>query len=262
MTIKTVAVVGAGVIGASWAELFREKGLDVRVHDPARPGPSLAEAVQGAQLVQECAPDDLALKRRLFAELAVLAPDALLCSSTSSIPATELARELDQAAAARVLVAHPFNPPRLIPLVELVPGERTSPEALERARAFYAALGKKPVILRKETPGFAANRLQAALLKEALALVAEGVVTVPELDAVVVEALGPRWAAAGPFETFHLGGGPGGLAAFFKHFGPALKIPAPLVELVLRQAAGFAPYAERAPRFARQVAAVLAARRD
>ena len=115
----------------------------------------------------------------------------------------------------RLLIGHPFNPPHLIPLVEVVPGEHTDPRAVEDAVAFYAALGKVPRVLKKEIQGFVANRLQRAIMREACYLVQEGVVTVDELDDIVTSSIGMRWAVNGPFSSFHMGGGPGGLAAFF-----------------------------------------------
>lgn len=123
----------------------------------------------------------------------------------------------------RLIVGHPFNPPHLVPLVEIVPGEKTSAATVEQARAFYAALGKKPQVLRKEIPGFVANRLQSALFREAVHLVARGVVTEQELDDIVTASIGMRWAVAGPFRTFHLGGGPGGLPHFIEHLGRAME---------------------------------------
>jgi ketoreductase RED1 len=125
--------------------------------------------------------------------------------------------------AARLLVGHPFNPPHLIPLVEVVPGERTEARAVEDAVAFYKALGKVPRVLRKEIQGFVANRLQRAIFRECCHLVLEGVVTVDELDDIVTSSIGLRWAADGPFRSFHLGGGPGGFPAFFKQFAPGME---------------------------------------
>ena len=123
----------------------------------------------------------------------------------------------------RLLVGHPFNPPHLIPLVEVVPGERTEPQAVEDAVAFYEALGKVPRVLRKEIQGFVANRLQRAIFRECCHLVLEGVVTVDELDDIVTSSIGLRWAADGPFRSFHLGGGPGGFTSFFKQFAPGME---------------------------------------
>ncbi|MEK2492016.1 3-hydroxyacyl-CoA dehydrogenase NAD-binding domain-containing protein [Kitasatospora purpeofusca] len=249
-TYRRAAIIGGGVIGVSWAALFLARGIDVVISDPrpdiedlvragldgiaptlARLGPptgaragrltfeaDLATAVADVDVVQENGPERLELKQQIWRTVEQAAPaHALLATSTSSIPATAVARVLRQPE--RLVVGHPFNPPHLVPLVEIVPGERTSAETVERARAFYAGLGKKPQVLRKEIPGFVANRLQSALFREAVHLVAEGVVTEQELDDVVTASIGLRWAVAGPFRTFHLGGGPGGLPHFLEHLG-------------------------------------------
>jgi ketoreductase RED1 len=156
----------------------------------------------------------------LFSRIERAAPaDALLLSSTSGIRATDIAGALQQPG--RLVLGHPFNPPHLVPLVEVVRGEQTDPEAVRRAVDFYTALGKKPRVLRKEVPGFVANRLQSALFREAINLFVQGVVTEEELDEIVTSSIGLRWAVAGPFRSFHLGGGPGGLPAFLQHLGPA-----------------------------------------
>jgi ketoreductase RED1 len=249
-----VAVVGAGTIGASWTALFLAHGLEVRVHDPA-PGaeerlgatlesisPILAAlglptgglderlrfageleaAVEGADVVQENGPENMAFKRDLWARVEKAAgADTLLLSSTSGMRATAMAKQMTDAS--RLLVGHPFNPPHLVPLVEVVPGEQTDPAVVEETVAFYRALGKRPLVLRKEVPGFVANRLQSALFQECVHLVAEGVVSMADLDAVVTSSIGLRWAAAGPFLTFHLGGGQGGLAHFLTHLGPGME---------------------------------------
>ncbi|MFF4158739.1 3-hydroxyacyl-CoA dehydrogenase NAD-binding domain-containing protein [Streptomyces sp. NPDC001678] len=249
----TAAVVGAGTIGLAWAALFAVNGIEVTVTDPREdldaavdealpmlaaglPGSDaaelrgrirtthdLAEAVAGARLVQENGPENLEFKQRLFADIARHAPaDALLATSSSGIVATRIAERLPDEAAERLLVAHPFNPPHIVPLVEIVPGERTAEKAVEEAIAFYRALGKTPVRLRKELPGFAANRLQGAVLQEAIHLVLSGVVDAEELDTVMKASLGGRYAAVGPFESFHLGGGPGGIRHMMRHLGPGL----------------------------------------
>ncbi|MFJ3661935.1 3-hydroxyacyl-CoA dehydrogenase family protein [Streptomyces sp. NPDC090119] len=294
-------VIGAGVIGISWTALFLAHGLHVTVTDPrpdaedevragvAEIAPTLAAlglptggltdrlrfegdlatAVADADLVQENGPERLAVKREIWRTVEQAAPaHALFATSTSGVPATAIAEALEQPE--RLVVGHPFNPPHLVPLVEIVPGERTSPETVERARALYTALGKKPQVLRKEIPGFVANRLQSALFREAVHLVAEGVVTEAELDAVVTDSIGLRWAVAGPFRTFHLGGGPGGLPHFLTHLGtameagwPALGRPAldePTVALLSRQAEdafGAEPVAELATRRDRAQLALL-----
>jgi ketoreductase RED1 len=251
---ERVAVIGAGVIGISWAALFLAHGLEVRVSDPhpeteqrVRAGldrfsRALAElglpidglderlafatgvedAVEGANVVQENGPEDLGFKQDLWATVeGVVGSAALLLSSTSGHPATGQAAKMSDPS--RLLVGHPFNPPHLVPLVEVVPGQRTAAEAVDDAVAFYRALGKRPLVLRKEMPGFVANRLQAALFQECIHLVAEGVVGMADLDAVVTSSIGLRWAAAGPFLTFHLGGGAGGLPHFLRHLGPGME---------------------------------------
>jgi len=271
-------IVGGGVIGVSWAGLMASRGLDVVISDPAsgiedtvRAGlaeltpalrelglpadglevtfePDLARAVAGADVVQENGPERLDLKHQIWATIEANAPAAaLLLTSTSGIPATDIATALKQPE--RLVVGHPFNPPHLIPLVEVVPGEKTSAEAVARAVEFYTSLGKKPIVLSKEVPGFVANRLQAAIFRECVHLVADGVVTEQQLDEVVTSSLGQRWAVSGPFLSFHLGGGPGGLPHFLEHLGPGLRkrwgqlgtpdLDEATVKLLSEQAAGF-----------------------
>jgi ketoreductase RED1 len=248
------AVIGAGVIGASWTALFLAHGLEVVVNDP-RPDVEalvrnyirnnlstlealglptgkleaklrfegdLESAVAGADLVQENGPERTEFKQDLWARISKAVDDkALLLSSSSAKTATEQA--LKCARPERLLVGHPFNPPHLIPLVEVVPGEKTSEEAVTDAVAFYAALGKVPRVVRKEMPGFVANRLQRAIFRECCYLVIQGVVKVDELDDIVTSSIGLRWAADGPFRSFHLGGGADGFKSFFKQFGPGLN---------------------------------------
>jgi carnitine 3-dehydrogenase len=246
--IQTVAVVGAGAIGASWAALVLARGLDVVATDPA-PGAEerlrenlelrlgelgvtadhdrtrfttdVAEAVAGADLVLECGPERLDLKRELFEALdAAAAPDVLLASSSSGLAPSDFQSSCRHPE--RVLVTHPFNPPHLVPLVEVVGGEQTSEEALESAMAVMRHLGKRPIRLRRELPGHVANRLQAALWREAYHLVGEGVVSVTDLDLAISSGPGLRWALLGPFATQHLSGGPGGLAHVLEHLGPPM----------------------------------------
>lgn len=249
-----VTVVGAGVIGASWTALFLAHGLSVVVNDP-RPDvetivhdyirnnlstlkelglptdnlqkklsfeADLERSVTGADLVQENGPERIEFKQDLWARIGkVVGAHALMLSSSSAKTATEQALMMSRPE--RLLVGHPFNPPHLIPLVEVVPGEKTSPEAVDDAVAFYAALGKVPRVVRKEMPGFVANRLQRAIFRECCYLVIQGVVKVDELDDIVTSSIGLRWAADGPFRSFHLGGGAGGFKSFFKQFGPGLN---------------------------------------
>jgi ketoreductase RED1 len=249
---STVAVVGAGTIGLGWAALFAARGLQVRVTDPREDLDravretmpmlaeslavtsrelldritltSLEEAVDGVDLVQETGPEQLEVKQDLFARITATAPSsAVLASSSSGIVATDIAAQLPDEAAARLLIAHPFNPPQVVPLVEVVPGQRTSEATLQGAIAFYQRLGKAPVRLHKEVSGFVANRLQSSVMREAFSLVLDGVVDVEELDTVVKASLGGRWATVGPFESFHLGGGPGGIRHMLEHLGPGME---------------------------------------
>ena len=252
LTDRPVAVIGAGLTGASWAGLFASAGLEVRLYDAdpvrlpgaleratsaafllarnglAEPGPAsrgratltgaatLSEAVDGVAHVQECVREDLALKREVFAALDEAAPpDALLCTSSSGLSIGEI-----QTAASRperCLAAHPYNPPHLVPLVELAPGPLTSPEAMERAEAFYAAAGKEPVVLTRDLPGYLANRLSAALWREAVHLVLSGVATVADVDRAVAYGPGLRWAAMGPHLLYDLGGGAEGIRGHVEH---------------------------------------------
>jgi ketoreductase RED1 len=249
-----VAVIGAGVIGASWTAVFLAHGLSVVVNDPRedvegfvadyirKAGPTLKalglpteslnkklrfeadleRAVADIDVVQENGPERVEFKQDLWARIGRVVPaHALLLSSSSAKTATEQSLKMENAN--RLLIGHPFNPPHLIPLVEVVPGERTDPNAVAEAVAFYEALGKVPRVLRKEIQGFVANRLQRAIFRECCHLVLEGVVTVDELDDIVTSSIGLRWAADGPFRSFHLGGGPGGFPAFFKQFAPGME---------------------------------------
>jgi len=237
--IRRVAVIGTGTIGASWAALFLARGLTVAASDPA-PGaetflqgfvaaawPGLARlsslpvepswpalsfhaepeaALAGAEFVQESAPEREESKRALLARLgAVLDPAIVIASSSSVLLMSRL--QIDCRHAERCVIGHPFNPPHLVPLVEVVGGEKTGPEAIERALAFYAAIGKQPIHIRREVPGHVANRLQAALWREAVHLVAEGVASVADVDTAISAGPGLRWALMGPDLTFHLAGG-------------------------------------------------------
>lgn len=242
-----IAVIGAGTIGLSWAALFASHGHDVRITDPREdlaaivtagvaelagvlPGDwaqrvtvssSLEEAVTGADVVQENGPERLELKKELFARIEkACPPGALLLSSTSGLMPSDMGASMVDPG--RVVVGHPFNPPHVVPLVEVVPGARTTAETVAAAEGFYRSLGKAPVVLRKEIGGFVANRLQSAVFREAVHLVLSGVVTPEELDRVVTESVGVRWATAGPFESYHLGGGPGGIRLLLEHLGPGM----------------------------------------
>lgn len=247
----TVTVVAAGTIGLSWTALLAAKGLTVlvnsrnpeaadlvaaaiRLYAPAIPAadpaemlarviidPDLARSVGRSVAVLENASEDLTLKQGLFAAIERAAPpDALLLSATSTFAPSDVGACMKDPG--RLIVGHPFNPPHLIPLVEIVGSTGTSPDLLAQAADFYRSLGKAPVTLRKPILGFVANRLQSALLREAVNVVQQGVVTVEELDAIVTSSIGARWAVTGPFRTFHLGGGPGGLRHWLEHLGVSL----------------------------------------
>lgn len=226
-----VAVIGAGVIGASWARLFLAHGHEVVASDPA-PGPlpdgatftdDPAAAVADADFVQENGPERLDAKHELLAVLdAAARPEVVIASSSSTLRPTDLARGAP-AHPERVLVGHPFNPPHVVPLVEVVPGEATSEAAVAAAMAVYAGVGRTPLRLRAELPGHLANRLQAALWREAYSLVERGVATVADVDTAITEGPGLRWAAVGPITGQHLSGGPGGLAHVLQHLGPGTE---------------------------------------
>jgi 3-hydroxyacyl-CoA dehydrogenase len=183
---------------------------------------SLEEAVANASIVQESGPENAPFKLNLWAEVEKHAPkDALLWSSTSGIPASQQNCKMQDTS--RVLVVHPYNPPHIMPLLELVPSPETAEEVIERTQDFWRARGRVPIHIKKETTGFVANRLAFALLREAVHLVNQGVVSVEELDQVVQTSMGPRWAVAGPFKSYHAGGGPAGLGGFFKNIGGTVQ---------------------------------------
>lgn len=231
MTEPRVAIIGAGVIGLSWAELFRESGWRVVVYDvspdavPRDRGfevaGSIAEAVRGADLVQENGPERLEIKRDLLASIAAAASDdTIIASSTSSLLPSLLAE--GNSRADQILVGHPYNPPQIMPLVEIVPGPETRAELVERAEQIYRDIGKVPVALQREIPGFVGNRVQKAVLDEAMWLIAHGVVDAAAFDTIFQESLGLRWASIGVLEASHLGGGPAGLRHIIEHVGAAL----------------------------------------
>jgi 3-hydroxyacyl-CoA dehydrogenase len=246
-SMQRVAVVATGVIGASWATCFLAHGLEVTATDPApgaeaalralvasqwpamqaagvAPGAaperlrftdSLEAAVADAQFVQENGPERLDLKRELFRRIdAAAQPQAILASSSSTLMASAF-QDACARHPERVVLGHPFNPPHLIPLVEVAGGTRTSAEAIDRAMTFYRQVGKHPIHLKKEVPGHVANRLQAALWQEALHLVQCGVASVADVDAAIAHGPGLRWALLGPFLNLHLSGGEGGIGALF-----------------------------------------------
>ncbi|KAL4806301.1 3-hydroxyacyl-CoA dehydrogenase [Aspergillus unguis] len=254
LPIRTIGVIGTGVIGSSWTALFLSQGLRVIVSDPA-PGAETklreylhknCASVPGAKssveaclqnytfvkdisphlgdvdLIQENGPERLDFKRRLFAQLdALTPPHVLIASSSSGLPSSQFITECKNNPA-RILIGHPFNPPHLVPLVEIVPHPGTGEEYVARARDFYASLNKDPVVVKQETPGFIANRLQAAVCAEAYSLISRGVMSAEDLDKTMTSGLGLRWALSGPIITNTLGGG-GSFAHFVDHLGPALK---------------------------------------
>lgn len=183
---------------------------------------TLEDAVKQAHIIQESGPENLPFKLSLWAEVEKHAPtDALLWSSTSGIPASQQSREMQDKS--RLLVVHPYNPPHIMPLLELVPSPDTSDEVIRRTQNFWHARGRVPIHIKKEMTGFVANRLAFALLREAVHLVDQGVVSVEELDSIVQTSMGPRWAVAGPFKSYHAGGGPAGLEGFFKNIGGTVQ---------------------------------------
>src|SRR5271170_4316300 len=281
--IKNIAIVGTGVIGASWAAQYLAKGFDVVATDP---GPNaeaalrkyvdeawpdltniglsqgasrdrlsftadMKKALLHADLVQENAPERPDFKMKLYADMDDVTPvDSLLASSSSGITPSVIQSKCKHPE--RVVIGHPFNPPHVVPLVEVVGGSKTSPEAIQQAMTFYASIGKKPIHLKKELPGHVANRLQAALYREMLYLIEQDVLSVEDTDAAVCYGPGLRWAVMGQSLQWHLGGGAGGikhfmdqlmdpLAAMMKTLGnpevtPGLKQT--IVDGVMREAAG------------------------
>jgi len=246
--IHRIAIVGTGVIGASWAAQYLARGFDVVATDPApnaeanlrkyvdeawghleaiglSPGaardrltftPDMKAALAQADLVQENAPERPEFKMKLFADMeATLPVDSIIASSSSGITPSVMQSKCKHPE--RVLVGHPFNPPHIIPLVEVVGGAKTAPEAIKQAMAFYASIGKKPIQLRKELPGHVANRLQAALYREMLYLIEQGVLSVDDTDVAVSHGPGLRWGVMGQSLQWHLGGGEGGIKHFMDH---------------------------------------------
>ncbi|MFE0378825.1 3-hydroxyacyl-CoA dehydrogenase NAD-binding domain-containing protein [Streptomyces inhibens] len=270
--VRRVACIGAGVIGGGWVAHFLARGYDVTAWDPAADAeeklrrlvaaawpalehiglaegaspdrltvaPTLAAAVAEADFVQESAPEKLELKRALLAELAAATrPGVVIASSTSGYPMTDMQTAAEDAG--RLVVGHPFNPPYLPPLVVGVGGEKTDRDAVEWASRFYGVAGKSVITMDRELPGFIANRLQEALWREALHMVANGEASVEDIDASITEGPGLRWAFMGPCLTFALAGGEGGMAHMLDHFGPSLKSPwtrleAPELDRKLRDA--------------------------
>jgi carnitine 3-dehydrogenase len=281
--IHRIAIVGTGVIGASWAAEYLAHGFDVVGTDPApnaetnlrnyvdeaweqleeiglSPGASrdrlsftkdMKQALSEADLVQENGPERPDFKMKLFADMDDATPiDSLIASSSSGITPSVMQTKCKHPE--RVLVGHPFNPPHIIPLVEVVGGAKTSPEAIQQAMAFYASIGKKPIHLKKELPGHVANRLQAALYREMLYLIEQGVLSVEETDTAVCYGPGLRWGVMGQSLQWHLGGGAGGIKHFMEHLMDPLagmmkvlgtpnitpELKQTIIDGVMREAAG------------------------
>jgi carnitine 3-dehydrogenase len=255
-SVKNVTCIGAGPIGGGWTAHYLAKGYNVttylhdateidalnRLLDTAWPSlidiglspgasrdnfkwtTSLEEATANAEFIQESVPEILELKQSLYEKLGDLVdPNVVIASSTSGLSMTDI--QANCSTPERTVVAHPFNPPYLLPLVEMIGGEKTAPQTVEWTEAFYKAAGKSPLVMKKEVPGFIATRLQEAIWREALHMVENGEATVEQIDQAVVNGPGPRWALMGPCEIFHVGGGEGGMAYCLDQFGPALKLP-------------------------------------
>src|SRR5213083_1268200 len=281
--MRRIAIVGTGVIGASWAAEYLARGFDVIATDP---GPNaeanlrkyideawkdltniglskgasrdrlsfttdMKEALAKADFVQENGPERPDFKMKLFADMDDATPlDSIIASSSSGITPSVMQSKCKRPE--RVLVGHPFNPPHIIPLVEVVGGAKTAPEAIKQAMAFYASIGKKPIQLRKELPGHVANRLQAALYREMLYLIEQGVLSVDDTDAAVSYGPGLRWGVMGQSLQWHLGGGAGGINHFMDHLMDPLagmmkvlgtpnitpELKQTVIDGVLREAAG------------------------
>jgi carnitine 3-dehydrogenase len=252
--IRRIAIVGTGVIGASWAAEYLARGFDVVATDPAANAESnlrkmideawtdlttiglskgasrdrlsfttnMQKALSEADLVQENGPERPEFKTKLYAEMDEVVPiDSLLASSSSGITPSVIQSQCKHPE--RVVIGHPFNPPHVIPLVEVVGGSKTSPDAIRQAITFYASIGKRPIHLKKELPGHVANRLQAALYREMLYVIQQGVLSVEDADAAVCYGPGLRWGVMGQSLQWHLGGGAGGIQHFMDHLMPPLE---------------------------------------
>jgi carnitine 3-dehydrogenase len=252
--VKRIGIVGTGVIGASWTAYFLARGFDVVASDPANGAESrlralvysywptleklglsegasrdrlrfdsiLSKALKDVDFVQENGPERLDVKRDMIAAIDTAIPEhALIATSSSGI----LISSIQDAAKhpERIVLGHPFSPPHLIPLVEVLGGKLTSQESIERTFAFYTSIGKKPIHIRREVKGHVANRLQAALWQEAYSLVEQGITTVADIDTAISHGPGLRWALLGPFLNQEIAGGPGGLAHVLEHLGPPME---------------------------------------
>jgi 3-hydroxyacyl-CoA dehydrogenase len=252
--VRRIAIVGTGVIGASWAAQYLARGFEVVATDPApnaeanmrqyvddawplltsiglSPDASrdrlefttdMKKALAKADFVQENGPERVDFKIKLYADMDAMTPlDSLIASSSSSLTMSVVQSNCQHPE--RCVIGHPFNPPHVIPLVEVVGGAKTSPAAIERAMAFYKSIGKRAILLRKEVPGHVANRLQAALYREVLYLIEQGVLSVADADDAVSWGPGLRWGVMGPSLQFHLGGGSGGIQHFIEHLLPVMS---------------------------------------
>ena len=259
-TVPRMALIGLGSIGISFAALFLKcSRATVSVYDPRpdleshirsilpvyldskdptlsvdalisssrlRIASSLESACEGATVVQEQGPENLAFKTSVWPRVArVVSSETHLWTSTSGIPASAQVADLDEGIKARLLVVHPFNPPHIMPLIEICPSPHTRADEIAYTITFFKALqsGHRPVVLKKEVPGFVGNRLAFALLREACQLVTDGVVSVQDLDTIVEASVGPRWAVTGPFKSYNYGGGVGGLSAWFRNLSGSVQ---------------------------------------
>jgi carnitine 3-dehydrogenase len=259
MHVESIGIIGTGVIGSSWAAFYATKGFQVKMWDVdadlcqtgqrqavdtirllrdqgilskdkveesisrIATNRDLAQAVADVQLVQESVTENYEVKQQVFKALdAHTDADVILASSSSGLLMTPIQQVTNHPG--RCLIAHPFNPPHLIPLVELVPGDGTDEQTISNMKIFYEKLGKVPVVLKKAVPGHIANRLAMALWREAVDLVVQGIASVEDVDKAVCAGPGLRWAVMGPHMVYGLGGGEGGMDHFIDHFGPAVKV--------------------------------------
>jgi carnitine 3-dehydrogenase len=254
LNVKAIGVVGCGVIGISWAAFYLAKGFGVHATDPVagaeeklhafvdsawplleemglEPGAdkkntmfstNLQEALRGVDFVQENGPERLDLKLKLFKDISdAVGKDVIIASSSSGIPVSDF--QTEAANPARILLGHPFNPPHIVPLVEVVGGKLTSPDNVTRAVKFYAQIGKKPIRMKKEMKGHIANRIQAAVFREVLYLLDQDVASLADIDIAIAHGPGLRWAILGQFMNANLGGGEAGIKHFLEHLGPAME---------------------------------------
>ena len=254
--VRYITTLGAGPIGAGWAAYFLAQGYDVTAwifdgaeeeklrglidaawesleelglaegasRDRLTVTTDLASACAKADFVQESVPENLALKQSMYEKLGALVPaDVVISSSTSGLTMSDIQEKC--ATPERTVTGHPFNPPYLMPLVEIVGGKKSDPEAVQWAGRFYEHAGKAPLVMEKEVPGFVATRLQEAIWREALHMINAGEATVEQIDTAIVNGPGPRWAIMGPCMVYHVGGGEGGMRYCLEQFGPALKFP-------------------------------------